>query len=84
MPGVLGKYQCAWQKRGYYVCHHCEGLKLPCALDMAGFRNTCGHPEELHDKEQTIVPLRDLEQIADACLAEGRAPVLQPGRACPG
>jgi hypothetical protein len=57
-----------------------KGLKLPCALDMAEFRNTCGHPEELHDKEQTIVPLRDLEQIADACLAEGRAPVLQPGR----
>jgi hypothetical protein len=51
-------------------------LKLPCALEMAEFRNSCKLPKALHDKDQHMVPRLVLEQVAEACLAEGRQPFI--------
>ena len=61
-------------------------LKHEKALALADLRNTLKAPEPLHIKHQHTVSLRELEAVADACLAEGRAPYIarannrHPGR----
>ena len=47
------------------------------ARALADFRNTLPTPPPLHNKRQHHwVPLATLEAVADACLAEGRAPYI--------
>jgi hypothetical protein len=59
-------------------------LKHPNARALADVRNAL-QPAPLHTKRAHWVSLRDLEAVAEACLAEGRAPyvvhrrVLNPG-----
>ena len=49
-------------------------IKHPAHRALADFRNTLPTPEPLHIKRQHVVSLREIEAVAEACLAEGRAP----------
>jgi len=49
-------------------------LERPERRTLADFRNGLPAVKELHKKEHHAVPLATLDAVADACLAEGRAP----------
>jgi hypothetical protein len=51
-------------------------LKHPHARELADLRNTVKPPPPLHIKREHWVSLRELEEIGEACLAEGRSPYL--------
>jgi hypothetical protein len=50
-------------------------LKHPASLDLAELRNTLKLPAPVHNKRLHWVSLGELEAVAEACLAEGRAPL---------
>jgi hypothetical protein len=56
-------------------------LKHPHAREVADFRNTLKPPAPLHNKRAHWVSLAELEAVADACIAEGRLPVVPNTRA---
>jgi hypothetical protein len=51
-------------------------LKHPHARALADLRNTLPKPPPLHNKRTHWVSLTTLEAVAEACLAEGRAPIV--------
>jgi hypothetical protein len=55
-------------------------LKHPHAPELAVYRQGLKKPAPLHIKRHHMVSLAELEEVADACLAEGRAPLVPAGR----
>ena len=51
-------------------------LKHPARQALAGLRQTLPTPAPLHTKRVHWVSLRELEAVAEACLAEGRVPYI--------
>jgi hypothetical protein len=58
-----------------------KALEHPASQALADWRNGLQIPEALHSKRTHWVSLRDLEAVADACLAAARAPLVLPSRA---
>ena len=60
-------------------------LKHPHAGALGDLRQMLPTPAPMHTKRNHMVKLRDLEAVAEACLAEGRAPyVVDPRASNPG
>jgi hypothetical protein len=55
------------------IANVCKHSQAPALADM---RNTLKPPPPLHIKRVHWVSLRELEEISEACLAEGRSPYL--------
>ena len=55
-------------------------LKHENAPELAALRQGLKKPAPLHIKRHHMVSLAELEEVADACLAEGRAPLVPAGR----
>ena len=55
-------------------------LKHPNAPELAKYRQGLKKPAPLHVKRHHMVSLAELEEVADACLAEGRASLVPAGR----
>ena len=55
-------------------------LKHRHAPELAEYRQGLKKPAPLHIKRHHMVSLAELEEVADACLAEGRTPVVPHGR----
>ena len=55
-------------------------LKHPRAPELAAYRQGLKKPAPLHIKRHHMVSLAELEEVADACLAEGRTPVVPHGK----
>jgi hypothetical protein len=56
-------------------------LEHPAAPKLADFRRTLKVPAPVHNKRNHWVSLATLEAVAEACLAEGRAPLVPAGKA---
>jgi hypothetical protein len=56
-------------------------LEHPTQHTLADFRRTLKVPTPVHNKRNHWVSLATLEAVAEACLAEGRAPLVPAGRA---
>ena len=55
-------------------------LEHPAAHKLADFRRSLKAPTPVHNKRNHWVSLATLEAVAEACLAEGRAPLVPAGR----
>jgi hypothetical protein len=55
-------------------------LKHPNSRALADFRNELKEPPPVHNKRHHWVSLKQLEEVAEACLAEGRQPFKWDGR----
>jgi hypothetical protein len=55
-------------------------LKHPHAPALATYRQGLKKPAPLHIKRNHMVSLAELEEVAEACLAEGRAPIVHHGK----
>ena len=55
-------------------------LQHPNARAIADFRNALQPPAPLHQKRQHMLTLAQLEAVADACLTDGRLPILRDKR----
>ncbi len=55
-------------------------LKHRNAPELAAYRQGLKKPAPLHIKRHHMVSLAELEEVADACLAEGRAPLVPAGK----
>ena len=55
-------------------------LQHPQARAMADFRNALQPPAPLHQKRQHMLTLAQLEAVAEACLTDGRLPILRDKR----
>jgi integrase len=58
------------------ACTIANVLKHEAAPALADLRNTLKPPPPLHIKREHWVSLRELEAVAESCLAEGRSPYL--------
>jgi site-specific recombinase XerC len=56
-------------------------LEHPAQHTLADFRRSLKVPTPVHNKRNHWVSLATLEAVAEACLAEGRAPLVPAGRA---
>lgn len=56
-------------------------LDHPAQHPLADFRRSLKVPAAVHNKRNHWVPLATLEEVAEACLAEGRAPLVPAGKA---
>lgn len=56
-------------------------LQHPHAPALAAYRQGLKKPAPLHIKRHHMVSLAELEEVAESCLAEGRAPVVPHGKA---
>jgi hypothetical protein len=55
-------------------------LQRPERQALAAYRQGLKKPAPLHNKRVQWVSLKTLEEVADACLAEGRAPLVPAGK----
>jgi hypothetical protein len=53
----------------------------PHARTLADLRNGMKAPTEVHIKDNHMVSLKELDGVAEACLAAGRAPLVKHGKA---
>ena len=55
-------------------------LDDPAQHKLADFRRSLKVPTPVHNKRNHWVSLATLEAVAEACLAEGRAPLIPAGK----